>query len=200
MSAFKTVVAFEGRILLDRAICLNEEEAQRFLKDRIEESSPLRLRNLSTEIVERVGDSALYEVDAVLQGTLSSCKPLAKEAVKQMVQTLTQRAGFDTENVSVRAVEETSDDEEADPDEDRVSSEISDEFVKKTFGIQPRLKSYEVESLKTGDKIQITRSGFYEEAEVVSVDPIDRTVEIRTPHAYTTEWIPAGRIMETVRK
>jgi len=103
---YQTVVTVRADIALERAFCLNETEAEIFLRDLINEISPsLKVRDIKVNNKGRADGASLWEADIAMQGKVATNATIPKPEIQAMVSALVQKAGFANADVKVRGTQ-----------------------------------------------------------------------------------------------
>lgn len=196
---YQTVVTVRADIALDRAFCLNETEAETFLRNLINEISPsLKVRDIKVNNKGRADGASLWEADIAMQGKVAINAPIPKPEIQAMVSSLVQKAGFANADVKVRETQKVGTAEEAPPDERdfmaMAKKAVADRFKKR----QSPVPTTEAGKLKPGARVVITRAGFTEEGEVIDIMPEDQLVEVSIPSACGPVWLPFSKVLEVL--
>jgi hypothetical protein len=200
--AYDTTVIVRGEITLDRTLCINEIEAEQFLRARLNEELPLCVERIKVAHKDRTrgGESSVWESEFTLSGKVHIDKPLPREEIRKIVQDLVQKAGFQNPSVDVRKTDRT---EEGNVKHEPSNRELAD-LASKT--IQDRIPQRaapisreEALRLKRGDRVVVSRLGIQEEAEVLQTDLEDQMVEVAVESYATPVWVPFGKIIEVIK-
>jgi hypothetical protein len=198
---FEASVLVRGDIALDRAYCLNEVEAESFLRSRLQEIVPLQVGRMKVNHKERLNGASIWEAEFTLQGKTQSDKPVPRTELKQLVKELVQRVGFGSQtDVEVRGMENAGGSEKVAVPDEREMADRTRETLKGQMTIPQRASYRDISNLQKGDKVGVQRSGFMEEAEVLSLDNTDGTVELKTQYEDNPVWVPFNFIREIKAK
>ena len=196
---YQTVVTVRADIALERAFCLNETEAEIFLRDLINEISPsLKVRDIKVNNKGRADGASLWEADIAMQGKVATNATIPKPEIQAMVSALVQKAGFANADVKVRGTQKIGTAEEPPPDEhdfiELARKAVSERFKKR----QAPVKEAEVGKLKPGARVIVTHTGFTEEGEVLDIMPDDQLVEVSLASSCGPVWLPFCKILEVL--
>jgi transcription antitermination factor NusG len=194
---FNSSVFVRGDISLDRAYCLNEVEAELFLRNRLQELTPLQVSKIKVSHKDRQQGASIWEAEFTLTGPTQSAKPVPRTELKALVQNLVQRAGFGVNtDVEVRGMTSTGaggEESNAEPDEREMQAKTAAVLRDRIPTSKPAPRS-EVARLEKGDKVTVSRSGFMESGEVVDIDLNDDSLELAIVSENSTVWVPFRRI------
>lgn len=196
---YDITAVISGEVSLERSYCMNEQEVEKFLRDCLTETVLLDIKEFRLHHKERLGSSSIWEAEAIVQGRMQSTKPLPRDEVRKMVQDLVQKAGFENVNVDVRKSDKLPEEEPQEPSDSEIA-DMTKKFVKDRYPVTEPVPVKEALSLKKGDRILVSRVGFQEEAEILSVDPSDLTLEVRTDYGYAPEWVSVTRVLDVIKK
>ncbi len=194
--SYNTTVLVRADIALERALCLNEREAETYLRNRITDDTPLKIGRFKINHKDRVNGRSIWETEFTLGGKVQLDKPVPRQEIQKMVSDLTQKVGFSNTNVEVRKAEKTAPEVKEKTPSDRDMVDMSKKVVKERLPQTKHMNREEALRLKRGDVVEVSRSGFREEASILSVDPMDNTVEVRFESDQRCGWLPFTRIFD----
>lgn len=192
---FNSSVFVRGDISLDRAYCLNEVEAESFLRNRLQELTPLQVGRMKVSHKERQQGASIWEAEFTLSGPTQIAKPVPRTELKALVQDLVQRVGFGAKtDVEVRGMSSAGGEESnAEPDEREMQAKTAAVLRDRIPTSRPASRN-DVARLQKGDKVTVSRSGFMESGEVVDIDLTDDSLELAIVSENSTVWVPFKRI------
>lgn len=192
---FNSSVFVRGDISLDRAYCLNEVEAESFLRNRLQEIGSLQVGRMKVNHKERQSGSSIWEAEFTLTGPTQSSQAVPRTELKKLVQSLVQRVGFGVNaDVEVRGMEQTGGEESnAVPDEREMQIKTA-AMIRDRIPTSTPAPRKDVARLEKGDKVTVSRSGFMESGEVVDIDLTDDSLELAIVSENSTVWVPFKRI------
>lgn len=194
---YETTVFVRGNIILERTLCMNEEEASTYLRARFNEILPLSVRDLKVVHKTRpTSNSSLWESEFLATGKVHIDKPMPREEIRKLVQDIVQRAGFEPTSVEVRRLERSVDDGQGHVPSNRELVNLSSKAIKERIRTKESpIRREEAFRLKKGDRIIIHRLGTTEEAVVRNIVPEDQMAEVSVESYATPVWVPFGRIV-----
>jgi hypothetical protein len=198
LTIYEAHVLVKGNVTIDRSLCLNEPEAEQYLRSRLTEISPLPVKRVHVTHKERDGSSSIWEAEAALQGKLKM-GPMPREELKSLVKDAIGKAGFDDANVDVRGLQREKTEKKDETISNKEMPGIAKKLVNARMDVHYPIKRDEILALKEGDRVQISRGGFKEWAKVVSIDAVDDTLEARRDNAYAPDWVPFAKVWQVER-
>lgn len=193
---YKASVLVRGNIALDRTYCLDEVETEQFLRQRIEEVMPLELGRMKVSSKGRADGASIWEAEFMLDGKVQMDKALPRDEVKKMVSDLIQRIGFsDKSDVQVRGMDKEGKEEKANAPDDKQVTMATKKMLGSHMPHRKPVAAESIRKLKRGDHVIVSRAGMQENAEVVSVDEQDMTVEVKVEHFPAPQWLSFSKIV-----